>query len=148
MSNHDLIFLNYLAKVFDNLDDSIMLFAVDGDTFEPLLVNNGFYKLIGQAKDNPKDILKKLSKTWKATPSLDELCAESLRTKDTVEQRVVTEYPPEGRIVSQTKIIPVLNSLAEITHLVVISQNITNIEAKDARIAELEQLLQQAQKAK
>lgn len=143
MSNHDLIFLNYLAKVFDNLDDSIMLLSVtDRDVLTPLLVNEGFYTHSGRAKGTLQDLVDDITKS-DTTPGYIRLCYEAMDRKVMVEEDLPAEVP-KGRRYTKTKAIPVLNSLAEVTHLVVISRDTTDTVLKDERIAELERELKQA----
>lgn len=147
MSNHDLIFLNYLAKVFDNLDDIIMLFEIREDDIEPLLVNDGFYTATNQPKGCIRDVIKVVDAHWTVTPSFPELFDRAISTQDTVSEQLSVQTPQETKIFT-SKFIPVLNSLAEVTHLVVIARDITDIEFKDAKIAELEAQLGRQKKPK
>lgn len=142
MSNHDLIFLNYLAKVFDNLDDIVMLFELHEDGVEPLLVNDGFYTATNQPKGFIRDVIKVVDAHWTVTPTFPELFDRAISTQDTVSERLHVQAP-NGSKTFTSKFIPVLNSLAEVTHLVVIARDISDIEAKDTRIAELEAQLRQ-----
>lgn len=140
MSNHDLIFLNYLAKVFDNLDDIVMLFELREDGVEALLVNDGFYAATNQPKGCIREVIKVVDAHWTVTPSFPELFDRAISTQGTITERLSVETP-DGQRTFTGKFIPVMNSLAEVTHLVVIVRETSDIEAKDVRIAELEKQL-------
>lgn len=136
MSNHDLIFLNYLANVFDNLEDSILLMSVTDEAITPLLVNEGLYRYSGIPKGSMQDLIDELSKS-PTVPAFVKLCYEAINQKQEVVENIPIEVPA-GKLYTRTKIIPVLNSLAEVTHLVLIARDITEAVLKDEKIAKLE----------
>ncbi|MCA9331161.1 hypothetical protein KC957_03855 [Candidatus Saccharibacteria bacterium] len=146
MSNHDLIFLNYLANVFDNLDDSIMLLSITDDAMTPLLVNEGFYRNSGRQKGSMQDLIDDISKS-DTIPEYVRLCYDAMDQKQMVEEDLLA-HMPIGERHMRTRAIPVLNSLAQVTHMVVIARDITESVLKDARIAELEDELKKHQKTK
>ncbi len=136
MSNQELIFLNYLSKVFENLDDAILLFELDKtQSLQLLLVNNGFYNMTGFHKMP----IKKLEQELESASDLDfmQRLQEVIATKTLTESQT-TQTTPNGTITAYIKIIPVLTSLGEVTHLVLLARDISEQVAKDARIQELE----------
>jgi len=140
MSTQELIFLNYLSKVFENLEDAIMLFEVgDKKQLELQLVNYGFFRMTGLPQSSINDV-KKVALKHPANAQFSELLAQSLSTKDIVQSRV-TQSAPRGQIIADVKIIPVLTSLGEVSYLILLARDITELIGYQNRITELEQKL-------
>ncbi len=137
MSTQELIFLNYLSKVFENLDDAIVLCELRDGVVEPVMVNRGFYEITGYTKD---DNLSKIGEVLSSQPSNKaflERTYEMLGAKE-VQQDTTKAIVPNGTIELRVKAIPVLTSLGEVTHVVFIARDITADLAKDQQIAKLE----------
>lgn len=139
MSNRELIFLNYLSKVFENLDDAIILCELQNGVIEPVMANRGFYEGSGFKRT---DDLKKIGESLahqEATKAFLEKCYETLRRKEnSLGETAVTL--PVGERKFQVKLIPVLNSLGEPTHIVFIGRDVTEL-------LELREKLKQTKKA-
>lgn len=137
MSNRDLIFLNYLSRVFENLDDAIMLCMVRSERdLEVLLVNQGFYKITGYKKGNVEQIGDELA-AQPTNRSFMEQCYQVVQDKEITRAESIIAVPSGTKRVC-VKIVPVINSLGEVTHIVLIGRDITDGLIKDQRIADLE----------
>lgn len=146
MSNQELIFLNYLSKVFENLDDGIILCKVRSDRdLEALLVNQGFYKITGYKKGSVEKIVDELA-LQPQNESFVEECYKVIQTRQIKRAESVISVP-NGLKRLCVKIIPVVNSFGEATHMVLIGRDITESTAKDKRLRELEAELAKLKKA-
>lgn len=136
MSTQELIFLNYLSSVFENLDDAILLYEVRSSEFELLLVNKGFYTMTGYRKVSPEQLTKELHERLVGKSFTNDL-HEVIQTKR-IKESTTRIAVPRGDVVTKVKIIPILNSLGEVTHIVFIARDITELHAQANRIATLE----------
>lgn len=137
MSNQELIFLNYLSKVFENLDDAIVLCRVHSERhLEVLLVNQGFYQMTGYPKVKPIELGESLA-GQKQNQAFIEQCYKDIKQKKLITRTSEVKLPNGVKTVSY-KTVPVINSLGEVTHAVFIGRDVTEAIAKDTRIAELE----------
>lgn len=146
MSTQELIFLNYLSTVFENLDDAIVLCKVRSDRdLETLLLNQGFYSLTGYEKGDAKKLGDELAAQKPNRPFIEQ-CYQAIQDKKNHEAESIISVP-NGLKHMCVKMLPVVNSLGEVTHMVLIGRDITGDLAKDQRITELEAELAKLKKA-
>lgn len=117
-----------------------MLFELDANQeLELLMVNNGFYKMTGL---KPMSMNRLSEQLETATPDLDFMAhlRAATQTKQVIETQT-THPTPNGDVTAQIKILPVLTTLGEVSHIVLLAHDITSEVAKDEIIHNLRQKL-------
>lgn len=131
-----LLYLKYLTTAFDNINEGVVLVAIEeGEVYRMLLANSAFHKISGYSLDSVGKEVGEIS-----TPEgFDYLTTRYRKVRET---RKPLEYirwsnVPAGRRAYEVRMVPVMNNLDEVVQIVAIIRDVTMMLKLKEEVQEL-----------
>ncbi len=130
-----LVYLQYLTTVFDNVQDVVLLIAVEpGQTYRLLMANDAYFRETGYDRTTIGEALQDIVNK----KSYAHLTAQYNAVIETKEALFFTHWytVPNGEQAFSVKLIPILNALGEVVQIASISRNVTELEELRQKVTE------------
>jgi hypothetical protein len=138
-----MVFLQYLTTVFDNIQDGVLLIAVEPhNTFRLLMANRGFGRNTGHGMGVIGKTIEEIVASPETYHKLLPRYLEAIKAKKPVEF-TDTYDEPRGVQVYEMQILPVTSAVGEVVQLAVIARNVTELHQLRHQIREAGESLEQ-----